>query len=43
MHTFHIIVVLAQQSLVDLGLIVVDVLRSYTIRHTTLGRTSLDE
>jgi hypothetical protein len=42
-HTSHTIVVMAQQLLMDLGSIFVDVLRSSTFRHTTFDRPPPDE
>jgi hypothetical protein len=34
---------MAQQPLVDQGLLIIETSRSHSVRHTTLGRTPLDE
>jgi hypothetical protein len=40
---FIIFLPMAQQPLVGLGLLIIEASRSHSVRHTTLGRTPLDE
>jgi hypothetical protein len=42
LYIFNVISV-AQQSLVGKGLLIIEASRSHSIRHTTVGRTALDE